>query len=539
MSITGWLNTAWMWKCRRNWRAFQSAARGPQQTQAAVLQRVLAANTDSQWGCQHNFAAIRTPEEFQRRVPVTEYADYETAIERIANGDTRVLTAEPVLLFEPTSGSAGGRKLIPYTASLRREYQRMIGAWIWNLFHERPQVRRGRAYWSISPALGPRENTAGGIPIGFEDDREYLGGWERRLAGRVMAVPPEVARAADVQSFRYQTLLHLLLCRDLSLVSIWSPTFLTALLELLEPQREALEADLRRMDGKRGREVAALLLADLSPAERLRRLWPQLALLSCWADASAEPYAADLQRRLPHVELQPKGLLATEGCVSFPLVDQPGAALALTSHFLEFAELDDVNQPTGDVRLAHQLEPRGRYGVLLTTGGGLYRYRLGDIVHVVGRYQQCPLVRFAGRAAASSDLVGEKLSESHVQAALQRVLPPLGIDPSAALLVPVATEPPRYRLLLGDGSDADAEVAAERLQRELESNPYYRYAVELGQLAPLDAQRLPPGETPWQCFERRRVARGHKLGDVKPAALAVGEPWPETYCSAPLAAQRG
>src|SRR6266852_4437688 len=74
----------------------------------------------------------------------------------IAAGEPNVLTRDPVLLLEPTSGSTGGEKLIPYTASLRREFQRAVAAWIGDLFRQRPAVRRGRAYWSLSPVFGPR-----------------------------------------------------------------------------------------------------------------------------------------------------------------------------------------------------------------------------------------------------------------------------------------------------------------------------------------------------------------------------------------------
>ncbi len=91
----------------------------------------------------------------------------------------RVLTGERVLLLEPTSGTTGGEKLIPYTESLRRQFQHAVAVWIADLFRNRPAVRRGRAYWSISPALAPLYHTAGGVPVGFEDDAGYLGTLEQ------------------------------------------------------------------------------------------------------------------------------------------------------------------------------------------------------------------------------------------------------------------------------------------------------------------------------------------------------------------------
>ena len=146
-----------------------------------------------------------------------------------------------------------------------------------------------------------------------------------------------------------------------------------------------------------------------------------------------------LRELFPGVEIQPKGLLATEGFVSFPLGDRPGAALALRCHFFEFEELGG----NARCRLAHELDRGGRYRVVLTTAGGLYRYQLRDEVEVVGFLRQCPLLRFLGKGDATSDLVGEKLAEPHVRAVLDRLFAAQSLQPPFALLVPVLDRPAR------------------------------------------------------------------------------------------------
>src|SRR5690606_23717403 len=101
-----------------------------------------------------------------------------------------------------------------------------------------------------------------------------------------------------------------------------------------------------RPAGGRARQLAR---CDPRDPATLAQIWPRLALLSCWADGPAARFADQLQARLPHVTLQPKGLLATEAMVSLPWLDDvddtdgtddAGAVLAVTSHFLEF--LDDA-----------------------------------------------------------------------------------------------------------------------------------------------------------------------------------------------------
>ena len=92
-----------------------------------------------------------------------------------------------------------------------------------DLFLHDPALLDGRAYWSVSPAGAPGGRTSGGVPIGFEDDTHYVGGWQRRLARAVMAVPGEVRLIPDMDEFRYATLLHLCRARDLKLISVWNP----------------------------------------------------------------------------------------------------------------------------------------------------------------------------------------------------------------------------------------------------------------------------------------------------------------------------
>jgi hypothetical protein len=178
-------------------------------------------------------------------VPLSSYDDYAAYLDRIAAGASNVLTRERVLLLEPTSGSTGGEKLIPYTAGLRHEFQRGVATWIADLFGQRPAVRQGRAYWSISPAAGSRRRTPGGIPIGFDDDAAYLGTVERLALDRLLIVPAAVARLADPESFQYCTLFHLLAAGDLALMSIWNPTFLTALLTPLHDWAEPAACRVR------------------------------------------------------------------------------------------------------------------------------------------------------------------------------------------------------------------------------------------------------------------------------------------------------
>ena len=339
------------------------------------------------------------------------------------------------------------------------------------------------------------------------------------------------------EGWKYATLWYLLLAEDLTLVSVWSPTFLIELIRSLnDTWRAALARDLS--DGKcrcphsaagplvhlqksqarsRRSQVSRLLDAELSIPELTPQLWPSLAAISCWTDAAAANYLPQLRREFPSVEILSKGLLSTEGCVTIPLVGQPGGAPALRSHYLEFL-------PVGSERteLVHELSIARRYQVVITTGGGLYRYRTGDWIEVTGYLHRCPLLRFVGRDA-TTDLVGEKLSDQFVVDALQCMLGKLDAPASFAMLVPDVGRC-CYRLFMQTSNHLDQSVSigewSDRLDQLLSENPYYRQARELGQLsAPQIIIETSDDNSLQDLYTAIAISYGARLGSLKPVAL--------------------
>ena len=518
-------NALWLAGCLPEYARFTRATRRVRAEQQAVLLSVIRANRDTEFGRRHDFARIRSIDDYRQRVPVAPFEQFQSAIDRAAAGAPHVLTHERVQLFEPTSGSSSATKLIPSTASLQRQFQRGIRPWIANLFLSMPALMDGQAYWSVSPQLAARDRTAGGIPIGFDDDSAYVGGWQRRMVQAVMVSP--LLPGGDVDAFRYQTLLALITAPKLRLMSIWNPAFLTLMLDRLPEWCERLARDLAA-NPLRAAVVRAASSARTA-AERHHILWPDLGLISCWADANAAAAASQLATLFPYARVQGKGLIATEGFVSFPLADRAGAALAIRSHFLEFAPVDahgNVNED--DAVLADEIEEGRRYVVVLTTGGGLYRYRLDDVVEVTGRIGQCPTVRFAGRHGHVSDWFGEKLNEAHVARAMHAAFDRLKIGAAFSMLACDTARRPASYVLYIDAAAPDSLLgqAAVEIEKGLRGSFHYDYARRLGQLGPVEVCRVRNGAA---IYESIAIQGGQRAGNIKPLALDRRDGWAKRF----------
>jgi hypothetical protein len=523
------------------WLRFRAAAQAPRLAQRAALLRVLSGAEGTRFAQDHGLERVRCFEDYQAAVPIRDHEGHRPYLERAVQGEPRVLTAEAPRLFERTSGSSGVDKLIPYTPALLREFAAATGPWLHDLYTRRPALRDASAYWSISPLTRRAERTPGGDRIGIEDDAEYFPKPVRRLLRVLLPVPPSVAQLPDVAACRYVTLRHLLADPCLGLLSVWNPSFLTLLLTFAQEHAEALADDVAHgtltppaplpaeapafgpfaPDPEQGAAIRAAFLGAGPPD--LRRVWPRLSLVSCWTDAAAAGPLAALRPWLPAgVEVQGKGLLATEGVVSFPLLGHEGGVLAVASHLLELQPVDDLEaRPV----LPHQAEVGGVYRPILSTGGGLYRYPLGDAIEVIGRAYATPRVRFLGRIDGVSDLRGEKLAPAHVEAALDAALAPLGPLPFR-LLAPGAGDPPSYVLYLEGANDTAG--LAEDLDRRLQANHAYAYCRELGQLGPVTVRAVTAGQAR---YEEALVARGQRAGDLKPPGLHRGDFWGAVYGS--------
>ncbi|HYC10363.1 MAG TPA: GH3 auxin-responsive promoter family protein, partial [Steroidobacteraceae bacterium] len=534
------LNAAWVGAQSRAWLSFRRALRQPQAVQERRLSHYLRANAGSDFGRRYRFADIRSCAQFQERVPLSSYESYAEAVSRMRAGACNVLTSARVRCLQPSSGSTRAAKLIPYTADLQSEFSRAVGPWVFDLARTTPRLLGGPAYWSITPAAAAQEaGTSGGAgggpgggagaetPLGFESDSAYLGGWLRRLADGTLVACEDLKHAADIVEFRHRTLLRLMRAPELRLISVWHPSFLTLLLDVLAASWSELLADLARgvpAAGRLRREPPrprrARELAQADP-RRPRSIWPRLALVSCWGDAQAATLLAELHARLPGVAIQPKGLMATEAVVSLPFAGQH--PLAIRSHFFEFID------KAGNARTAWQLEQDESYSVVVTTGGGLYRYQLRDRIRVTGFLHATPCIRFTGKEDSISDLRGEKLSEGLAASILSRLLPAHVPGARFALLAPeTEAATPGYVLFVESEAAPSAQLPAA-LESALAANPNYAYCVRLGQLRPAAVERVAAGAA--ERYLERLRASGQRLGNIKPVALSPLAGWRAVFAA--------
>jgi hypothetical protein len=451
---------------------FRKSLKNPLKTQQRILKTILRRNSKTIFGIRYSFNQISAIKVYQEEVPVTEYEDYLSYIGLIKDGEIKVLTREPVTRFCLSSGTSSSSKLIPFNSRLKREFQNAIAVWLNNIIRNYPSILSGRSFWIISP-IAEADYQESMVPIGFEDDSSYFGAVKKRLIRKVMAVPDEVSHLTDSENYYYALSWFLLKEKNLRLISVWNPLVLLNICRKIIRYNKELIADIeqgsmtfpekipehlemvfKKYAAPRPREAIRLkqIFKDVDENSSIIpfscNVWPKLTLISCWTDSWASGFISEIEKYFPGIPVQGKGLLATEAVITIPVKFKNIPAAynlpAINSHFLEFRSLDDQK-----ISLIDQLAKGAKYEVIVTTGGGFYRYSLHDIVEVSGYYKNVPILKFLGKSDLVCDITGEKLNEIHVASVIERVEREFGLKSSFRFVTPQITNGiPVYVLMI-------------------------------------------------------------------------------------------
>ena len=180
--------------------------------------------------------------------------------------------------------------------------------------------------------------------------------------------------------------------------------------EMASTTRKSLERSLQGPDPARAdwidREFA------LGVEGIATRLWPNLrCILSC-NTGPFQLYDEKLSTFIPKSVPRYSPLYAaSEGLLGINL-EENGSNYIMPPRamFLEFIPVlsDDEGEPE-KVLFADQIEIGGVYELVITNMSGLIRYRMGDVLKLVGRYHNAPIIEFQYRKVSLLFLIADML----------------------------------------------------------------------------------------------------------------------------------
>ena len=510
-----------------------------------TLLQIVHDNKTTDYGRAYGFSNIRTYQDFSEKVPVTDYMTYEPMIRLIDRlGEKNILFREDLQGYFMTSGKQDSPKLIPYNASHIRPYIDALEGEISSADKSTFLIMSGR---SDELADAGRDTVTGAALRRLDRKLLYSSCARSHKYGSITS-PRDVVFPKEHYDSKNLCLVFALADPDVEQIIApfsWNVLEYFEYLEnnhreitdqirtgnvlinnmskeLLDRQKAEFHADPDRAD-----ELEAIF-AEGFDEPVIKKIWPGFRRIVAVGTSPFRIYTDDLKRYADDDIIFDNGYYASsEALIGRSMGPGSDEYILLTGHgFFEF--LPAGQTPSKESLLqVKDLKPGNDYEVFVTNNAGLYRYRLGDIIHVVRMKDSVPVFTYVrryyevcstGSAALSLDDLEKVIPELEKEAGIN--IRDYCIEADQEMngfhlmieLSPVETLRPD----IGDPDMQLLSEAAERLFCKLfESYAEARYKEEI---APVRVSLLEP-ET--QLLYRDKCAAGMKCseGQLKPVRI--------------------
>ena len=504
----------------------------------AVLTEILRANAETVYGSLYQFDTLQNPADYKRVVPLTSYSNYENYVEEIATGHENVLTADEVQYFGLSSGTTGKQKRIPTTAKTRKIINMsMMFLQHGSLSQALPAARTGGKGLLLMNML-----QSGDTPVGIPTGSGTSGGMQsmKKMLRYFWTSPLEVLAIKDQQVANYLHLLFALRERDLAYLMSPFPSGIVQLFGVLEKQWPEIIKDLAlgtisadlTLDPDVRDQLKERLKPDPLRAEELKRelrkglqgiaqrVWPKISYVSCVVGGSFGIYLDRLRYYTGDLPIFSAIYGATEALIGIAThVNDVSYVVTPRSAYFEFIpleECDDLKPTTFDL---DELNVGAMYEIVITNYSGFYRYRMGDVIKVVGHSHQSPVIEFMYRKGQLLNLAGEKTSEQVVQYALGATTKAAGVileDYTVTLELEDVVG--HYLFYIEVNEPVIAPTKALEMRNTLEQclgegNPRYLAGVKAKRINEVEIHFVPVGT--FQALKQELLKRGASLNQVK------------------------
>lgn len=524
--------------------AIEEASQNAGEYSRRLLLDLLHGSKDSEYGKKYHFDQIKSVDDYKKMVPVTVYDDYAPYIERmVKHGEQNVLTGRKVVHFAQSSGSVGVPKYIPVVKEVIDLYSEVGASRTFALAgrylkeHKKPFPY----HKSLNLVEVIERKTECGIPKGAISSTALK--HVRPTLKYLQTTPMELVFPTESVDQKYLKLLFALAYKDLAFLDGAFTTSLVDIMVYLTNNWQSLVEDIRtgtissrvEMSDALRKNLEMQLKADPKRAGELEaefekgfdtpilpRIWPKLTWTGGIGTGTFAPYTQTLKKYtgedMPHDNLLYAASESIFACC--PGLNREDFLMIPQSGFYEFvpAEADDCSKTYN----IDELEVGKDYEIIVTNLSGLYRYRIFDVIRVMGYYGKSPLIQFVYRKNQLVNLASEKTNTEALEAAITGFKEQTGVTVTDYSVYPdTSEEVGRYVFLLETGSDTPTEECgkyAQILDEELgKANPAYMFTRKEGELAPAKVMILEPQTN--VLWRDLMIMKGTSPNQIKPVRV--------------------
>ena len=363
-------------------------ANNPVESQQNVFVDLIRQAKNTQFGIDHNFDKIKTFQDFSKEVPIRDYEELKSYIDRVVNGEPNILWKGKPLYFAKTSGTTSGAKYIPLTAASMPYHIEAARNAILLYIHETGNadfVDGKMIFLQGSPILEEKK----GIQFG-------------RLSGIVAHFVPKYLQKNRMPSW------------DTNCIEDWE-TKVNAIVE------ETFHENMTVISGIPSWVQMYFEKLYQKGGKPVGEIFKNFNLF-IYGGVNYEPYRAKFEnligRKVDSIELFP----ASEGFFAYQDTQKEKGMLLLLNAgiFYEFIKTDEFSSSNPRRYTIGEVELGVNYVLIISTNAGLWGYNIGDTVQFTSFKPYRVIV--SGRVKHYISAFGEHVISKEVESAIQQAV---------------------------------------------------------------------------------------------------------------------
>lgn len=358
----------------------------PVETQLKVFKDLIESAKATEFGKDHHFDEIKTIADFQKNVPIRDYEDLKSYIEKVKLGQENILWKGKPIYFAKTSGTTSGAKYIPLTKESMPSHINAARNAILHYINE-----TGNANFVDGKMIFLQ-----GSPILTEKHGINFG----RLSGIVAHFVPKYLQRNRMPSW------------ETNCIEDWE-TKVNAIVD------ETIKEDMSVISGiPSWVQMYFEKLQEKSGGKKISEIFKNFNLF-IYGGVNYEPYRAKFEqmigKKVDSIELFP----ASEGFFAYQdSQKEKGMLLLLNSGiFYEFIKADEFFTQNPKRYTIGEVETGVNYVLIVSTNAGLWGYNIGDTVQFTSLAPYRVIV--SGRIKHYISAFGEHVIANEVENAMK------------------------------------------------------------------------------------------------------------------------
>ena len=495
-------------------------------------------NRNTEIGKKFKFSNIKTIDDFQTKIPYTTYDDYiEYIEERTANnGEQNLITTDKINYFVVTSGTTGSYKIIPVVKRTFTTFFKNGTIFIYNLKKEMKKRRKGSLCGKILnlSETSTYATTPSGIKVGIITG--YFTSRFKIMLSALTCIPKEVIGFEKDIDMKYINARFGL--EEENIIGINS-VFLSALTDLLkyiedngnlilkDIENGTIDESIKMPDNIR-KKLQKRLKPNKQRAEELKKIfreskdyngiipkiWKKISLINSIGTGDFAPYKEKLEKySLGKVPFNYSMYAASEATVAIALEpEKKDYFLIFNGGFYEFLEIDENNKPL----LMNELEIGKEYEIIVTNFAGLYRYKLQDVVKVVGYEGKVPIIQFAYRKNQLVNLMAFHLTTEQFAEIIKNYEKALHVNiVDYSIYIDVDHSPVRMVVFIESEDQINIHEEISQIYDEQVNEKFSGFygAIQKGIVSKSQVHIVKPGT--YKMLRERRIKNGVPVNQIK------------------------